>query len=1095
LEDQGIVERDNNQTKIEQLRVVKERNNAILIELKIQLTAIQAAIQNEELRAEAVLKVAQAQENLNKLKADESKAAATGEVSVTAKAITGGKDLTAMAKVLEGKISSLEAAGKDIDVAIGKLESSGKKGGRVRKKLADDEKKQRQKELKEREAAAKLERDLAKKRLDFELKRIKKDEELKTKEFKEKLAETARLRKLAFEREDAEKEFLRSLAELRAQIRAQIDEGVAGGLERIDAILDKSKGTVDLLRKNLDAIQKQSRQGIETMKETRERLQNELDLAKENLDVVKSRAPGGLGFAERELRSANEAVAETEKKLRDLNIALDKATNAEKDKTSATKAGSVGGRATTTEELEKIISDLGSRARRGTASDLLVEILGERTFSDYDQAIADARDALKILEGSTQTSSGNVDAINVMIGQTERTLAALKTDASIAQTSFESLSGENQDYRKALQEAKQAVRDAERKLEGVEAEAEAGLSPQQVEFIAALEAQGVGLDEVGKKLLEITDKIQAARDATDPEEARKIFAQIEKELEDTGKEGETLLNLAEDIVTSFSTLISGEVFKTLLSDSEKLSDEQREILASSIKIGEAFQDISDNLKESQQELDPDGAEGTFGSALTKSKEIMVEMGKAANAVDQIIQQTEQSIREAEQAERSFEFAALDALGAQLEILIAQEALLKQKREIVGLTEEEEKELKDIEQTIKDLEGAEGDRQRAEGRGRDEEKALAAAEARVQNIQEIASTIAGGIEDLASIIDTVDSFSTILREEGPAGVVEAVGDIVAKVGKALLNAPPPINLAGAILLAAGMLAKAVAKIIKLIAGRRKTELEVAEEQALQEEKLRGLVEKRLELSEKLAEIGNIQNDQARERLALERELHAILRLNSDLANEMAGLSPEELERSITSLNAELTNAELLLAEAELLLETGSAREQREFLEGLGIDVRGLAKDELEEFIAAIKADIVKLNTEIEAGNDELDYRAILLDLEKQIIEEEIGLIQFRNRLEGESLANLEEIADLRRTALEDALKGFDVSVLEQAFGEAGAGVFDIVKGNFDAAFDSLDTDQLKEVLDSLARPTQGSARFFGRPGRAFAGYGRVSRALA
>lgn len=111
--DLGVTEEENLRRKLSALEATKAQNNAIIAELEAQIDAINLAIASEENRARMIAEVAKAQENLNKLKADEKTAAETGQTTVTASA---GPTITA-----ESSIAELEAFRDKLGESANKL--------------------------------------------------------------------------------------------------------------------------------------------------------------------------------------------------------------------------------------------------------------------------------------------------------------------------------------------------------------------------------------------------------------------------------------------------------------------------------------------------------------------------------------------------------------------------------------------------------------------------------------------------------------------------------------------------------------------------------------------------------------------------------------------------------------------------------------------------------------------------------------------------------------------------------------------------------------------------------------------------------------
>jgi hypothetical protein len=339
-------------------------------------------------------------------------------------------------------------------------------------------------------------------------------------------------------------------------------------------------------------------------------------------------------------------------------------------------------------------------------------------------------------------------------------------------------------------------------------------------------------------------------------------------------------------------------------------------------------------------------------------------------------------------------------------------------------------------------------------------------------EKISATL-GVAEALASTLmnagEFIDDVAQKVEQTGGGAAVEAVGDVMTKVGKALLNAPPPLNIAGAAILAAGVVAKIIGKIAQAIHGQQKSEADLAEDRLAAEQALIDLQNKRLEGMQTLIDLGDRSLDQAHEQLALTKEILAERLRESGLAADLAEMSDQALQTEIERAEVRRSDAESSIKEAESLLEDGSRRQRRNFLEEQGFDIkRGRTKKALRAFIDQEKAALADANALLENGNDILDQRLAILELEKQIIEEQIGVIRLRIRLEGESVQALQEIADLARDALKSGLETLELDFLQDAFRAAGIASGSIIKGQVGPALDSLTDEELEDLLLAMTK---------------------------
>ena len=345
---------------------------------------------------------------------------------------------------------------------------------------------------------------------------------------------------------------------------------------------------------------------------------------------------------------------------------------------------------------------------------------------------------------------------------------------------------------------------------------------------------------------------------------------------------------------------------------------------------------------------------------------------------------------------------------------------------------------------------------------------------------MADALAGAIANAGEFIDEV---AQKVEQRGAGAAVESAGALTMKVGKALLNAGPgsPLAIAGAALVAAGLIGKIIGKIAQAIHGQKQSESELAEERLAAEEALIDLQQKRLEGMQKLIALGNTELDQAHEQLAARQKIMEARLLESGLARDLADLSAEALATEIERAEVTASAAEKAAADAEALIEDSNRRERRQFLEAQGIEVKRTTntKKLLREFLDSQKAGLADANALIANGNALYEDRIATLELEKQIIEETIDLLEFQALLEGESLANLQKVADQRRVALEDMLALIDPAQMEKVFFQFPRGTFSeevdtafkkarAGQGAWEDFFATLSDEQLKDYLLRLSK---------------------------
>lgn len=276
-----------------------------------------------------------------------------------------------------------------------------------------------------------------------------------------------------------------------------------------------------------------------------------------------------------------------------------------------------------------------------------------------------------------------------------------------------------------------------------------------------------------------------------------------------------------------------------------------------------------------------------------------------------------------------------------------------------------------------------------------------------------------------------------------------GELAQKVGQALLNAPAPLlQVAGAVLVGAGMIAQAIGKIIGLFSKYKKSELDRAEEIRREEERIVAIYEARNALLEDEIALGNRRLDQAREQRRAQQELLdaklAELGIEGELTAEMASRAAADK----AAAEEQMANNEALLEEGNFILENLKRSDMREWLEARGVDVGLNAKKAMEEYLTGLEAQNLLLEGQVEINGELVDAAQLLADLKRAELEEQIGLLEFQKRLGADELEINRQIAAARRDALEEAL-----GTVEQFAG---------------VDFSAMSADQLNDWLLAMAQ---------------------------
>lgn len=296
-------------------------------------------------------------------------------------------------------------------------------------------------------------------------------------------------------------------------------------------------------------------------------------------------------------------------------------------------------------------------------------------------------------------------------------------------------------------------------------------------------------------------------------------------------------------------------------------------------------------------------------------------------------------------------------------------------------------------------------------------------------KEVASIAATSAGALANADKIAEQFGKRFKEQGAGGTVQEGGEIATKVGTALLDAPPPLNMIGAVILAAGFFATVIGKLITAFVGREKTAVEVAEDRAATERLASEQYQNQIAQMEQLNELGHESVDTAAERLALLKSEHEILTNNSDTAERAAALTNKQLTDQIASAKMLKSEREDLLRTGERSLELGRD-DRKAWLESQGIQVQWwqntsfLVKDQLEK----LKAQGIIGEEQLATLEQELDYRKAIKEESKQVRE---SLISTR-----ELLVDIALRSNRYAAALHSANASFSVLVsnVNQALGK-------------------------------------------------------------
>jgi hypothetical protein len=144
----------------------------------------------------------------------------------------------------------------------------------------------------------------------------------------------------------------------------------------------------------------------------------------------------------------------------------------------------------------------------------------------------------------------------------------------------------------------------------------------------------------------------------------------------------------------------------------------------------------------------------------------------------------------------------------------------------------------------------------------------------------------------------------------------------------------------------------------------------------------------------------------------------------LTTKQVTIRTDRLEQLAISVSQNAEQQDMIqgtLTAAEDILDMGNMSDIKAFLEGQGLSTKGLNRGNLKTYIDDLKGRLIDLQTsgenldQIAAGLQSLD------DAERQIIENQLQLLELRQRLGEDKGIMLEEAQSIRRGQLEEKLK--------------------------------------------------------------------------
>jgi hypothetical protein len=245
---------------------------------------------------------------------------------------------------------------------------------------------------------------------------------------------------------------------------------------------------------------------------------------------------------------------------------------------------------------------------------------------------------------------------------------------------------------------------------------------------------------------------------------------------------------------------------------------------------------------------------------------------------------------------------------------------------------------------------------------------------------------GAIDMVKSTIGSIDS----IIEKGAAGdvggVVSDIADTTMLVGKALLKAPYPLDIAGAVILGVGIYAKAVGELLKLIIKPEKSASEIAGERAQEQERIMRAYEIQVETIADLQMLESKLTDTAKERLAILMQEHDILLGNSDAFEDISNASAETLVNMKKTSKIKMEGITDTISEVNDLIDNGSRVEMGDFLRSMGLDDSGSNKQRLKEFVDDLEASLIDAEMVFDSVEAEMEFRSNIEELKDQVFAE-------------------------------------------------------------------------------------------------------------
>lgn len=242
----------------------------------------------------------------------------------------------------------------------------------------------------------------------------------------------------------------------------------------------------------------------------------------------------------------------------------------------------------------------------------------------------------------------------------------------------------------------------------------------------------------------------------------------------------------------------------------------------------------------------------------------------------------------------------------------------------------------------------------------------------ESINEVASAIDGwntALEEVEKSFEKIGEISSLIESGRSGKAVGAIGDLQTQIGKALLKAPYPLDVMGAVLLGSGLVMKVFGKFISLFQQHEKSNLELAKERSNAQKAILQTYNDQIDALIKLNELGEESVNNAWKLYLAEKEIFEQRLRNDNEWGRFADMENEERQDFITNTKSELNDLKSLLDSLSVYdpEETG-------YIERTGII--GSFKDELSRF----GVNLDDYTSGLIGGISKSDWKSIIDDLE-------------------------------------------------------------------------------------------------------------------